>query len=763
MYRVALVQNQSEMAHYSYADCRALLASTGYKVAHFTGDDIAELLRQMSGERLDALILASNALNDPYILEALCNEEFAKLLADFLRSGRGLLSFQQLGLAMRRGPAMSLLPKPLCEVTPVVRPSEEPLESGNPRPPAGARHLLLHYPNDLAGKPVGKSPVSTLSGKYWHYWEHANLADWDVLLEDADRPGAPRPLLISTKESSEMRVVLSALPLDWQRHSQLTENLFLYVVEGRHNTAVLIDPADETVSCSYLLASLRTRRLGIAVYCLPDDCDSVIRNIENDVHSSVVMQPGVQDRLPEGLRKAIADGAGERRLRVMSFAEVEGGIRPFAVLSAELAPNRLLHMTELQIHSDLEIGYVDDSFWGHVETLQTLVNMKRSVDYGPYLSPAWKIVANHDRNGSYDEVFGATVALWWMRAHYLGPDNPATKRSERWLAGAMSAASARDRAMAYLTFNMCGELDAEGLTDLESILAGVPGRLETANDSDKTVYLRSALAIGKLEVVPQLIDSLEKKQDADGKWLDLQTTASVTSALLDAHVALGRASTADEPTEAQAQIEGMALKAMIYILDQLDRSSLGGDSSPLKYPWRGKASTSILCLRAWLQFDALIDIPIFEVVESLGRLKKRDNESISSLTELSVLEHLKSERDRLKEQRDALTGDVQHAGNQVKLLKRTRFVLFVLIYLLITVISGTWREAPPDLASVLEDTFVRQWGVHIGALMTFAALLKLPWRSWLGLEDDTGGSAKPGPRQATQRAKAEEREPAVPG
>jgi hypothetical protein len=138
MYRVALVQNQSEMAHYSYADCRALLASTGYKVVHFTGDDIAELLRQMSGERLDAIVLASNALNDPCILEALCNEEFAKLLSDFLRRGRGLLSFQQLGLAMRRGPAMSLLPKPLCEVAPVVRPSEEPLESGDPRPPVHA-------------------------------------------------------------------------------------------------------------------------------------------------------------------------------------------------------------------------------------------------------------------------------------------------------------------------------------------------------------------------------------------------------------------------------------------------------------------------------------------------------------------------------------------------------------------------------------------------------------------------------------------------
>jgi hypothetical protein len=679
----------------------------------------------------------------------LCNEEFAKLLADFLRRGRGFLSFQQLGLAMRRGPAMSLLPKPLSDVTPVVRPSEEPLESGTPKPPPGARHLVLHYPNDLAMKPIGASQVSTLSGKYWHYWEHASLAEWDVLLEDTDRPGAPRPLLLSTKESSDMRVVLSALPLDWQRQSKLAENLFLYVVEGRHNTAVLIDPNDETVSCSYLLASLRTRRLGIAVYCLPEEGDSVVRNIENDVHSSVVMQPGVQDTLPDRLLKAIADATRERKLRVMSFADVEGGIRPFAVISAELAPSRLLHMTELQIHSDLEIGYVDDSFWGNVETLQTLVNMRRSVNYGPYLAEAWRIVANHDRNGSYDGVFVATVALWWMRAHYLGLDDAATKRSERWLAEAMPKASARDRAMAYLTFDMCGELDAEGIADLESILAGVPDRLERANDSDKTVYLRAALVIGELDVIPQLIDSLEKSQDPDGKWLDLQTTASVTSALLDAHVALGRASGSDQPTEPQAQIEGMALKAMIYILDQLDQSYLGGDSSPLRYPWRSKASTSVLCLRAWLQFDALIDIPILEVVESLGRLKKRDNASISSLTELSVLEHLKSDRDRLKEQRDTLSRDMERTTERVTLLTRTRFALLVLIYLLVTIITGTWRETPTDFVSVLEDTFVRQWGVHIGALMTFAALIKLPWRRWLGLREEPAGSGEGGQSSET--------------
>ena len=44
-------------------------------------------------------------------------------------------------------------------------------------------------------------------------------------------------------------------------------------------------------------------------------------------------------------------------------------------LIAYLRPRRLLSATELQIQTELRQGYIDDSFWSHVETLQTLEQM----------------------------------------------------------------------------------------------------------------------------------------------------------------------------------------------------------------------------------------------------------------------------------------------------------------------------------------------------------------------------------------------------
>lgn len=744
MYRVGLVQNQSEMAHYSYADCRGLISSYGYRVVHFTGDDIGELLRQMSGDRLDAVVLASNALNDPSILKALCSPEFAGLLTGFLQRERGFLSFQQLGLGMRRGPAMSLLPEPYGRVRPVVRPPDESFEAGALKPPAGTRHFLLHYPNDLAmGSLLGGEDETALSGRYWHYWDDASLADWDVLLEDAG-PAAPRSLVIASKESAQCRVVLSAIPMDWQRRSAGTENLLRYVVEGRHNTAVLLDPKHETVSCSYLMETLRTRRLGIGVYCLPEEGEALIRNLGHDVHSSVVVQPGVHDTLADDVRSAIDRAAAERRLRIFRFGEPEGHLRPVSIVSAELAPARLLGDIELSVHADLERGYVDDSFWGHVETLQTLVSMGRNVDYGPHLTEAWKIVANHDRNGSYDEVFGATVALWWMRAHYLGLSHPGTEESMRWLREALPGARDRDKAMAYFTFSLCTPLDPVWVSDLQASLAKLGSRMGRYNDSDKTVFLRAALAVGELSVLPALIVSLEESLDVEGKWVDLVTTAAVASALMHAHAALE----SEETLSLRVKIEAMCLKAMIYILDQLDADSL--DERFLRYPWRGKASTSVLCLRAWLEFDELIEIPIFEVAESLARVKSRDDESVASRTGLSVLERLKEERDLAKTEAVDLRGRLEEKSSEVaegehKLLlaRRYRFVLLATIYVFGWIIAGTWGpHGEQSVGQVLEQAFVLQWRVHLGLIGPLVGFFLLPWRRWAGLDDKTSASAK---------------------
>ena len=62
MYSLGLVQNQSEMAHYGYADARAFIEELSYKVTLFTAENIDTLASALSRGTVDALILGSNRL-----------------------------------------------------------------------------------------------------------------------------------------------------------------------------------------------------------------------------------------------------------------------------------------------------------------------------------------------------------------------------------------------------------------------------------------------------------------------------------------------------------------------------------------------------------------------------------------------------------------------------------------------------------------------------------------------------------------------------
>jgi hypothetical protein len=67
-YTIALVQNQSGMAHYSYADGRLILAGLGYGNRLFTACDIDRRISQL--DDFDAIFLGSLAVNDKAIRDA---------------------------------------------------------------------------------------------------------------------------------------------------------------------------------------------------------------------------------------------------------------------------------------------------------------------------------------------------------------------------------------------------------------------------------------------------------------------------------------------------------------------------------------------------------------------------------------------------------------------------------------------------------------------------------------------------------------------
>jgi hypothetical protein len=744
---IAVVQNQSEMAHYGYGDMRPLLEAHGYRTVLFTGDDIGDLTTLMSRDDLDAVVLASNALNDRTIWDHLGSQQFRAALAQFLSGGRGLLSFQQLGLAMRKGPTVNLLPEPLDAVLPMVRPNDERTVDGEPRIPEGTRHVAMLYPYrvDVTALRDRSAAFPSLPGLYWHYWTQVNRADWDVLLADPGADGSERALLIATREHAPHRVVLSAMPLDWQSHEDIVTNLLLYVVEGSHNTAVL-HGSDTSISSEYLLASLRANRLGHRVYDVPSQTDELLQHIRDGVHTTLVVEPETQPQpaaVQDTVRRAVESGIA--RTIELDRSTSERG-RALRISSRRLFPERLLREIRVRIHADLQhLDYIDDSFLRHVSTLQNLHALAVAVggsepedDFRNDMAGAWYIVERHDRRGSYDDVFGATVALWWLRTRYLGAEHESSRATTRWLANAIDGCPRREQALAFVTFADLRALTTAELDRVEQILTEVTAPENGhATESDTILYLRAAVVAGRTAAIARLVDRLAHGQEDSGRWVDLTTTGSAVSALLDAR-ALLLAKTGYE--RVASQIETLALSAVIHILDGLDPAVLRGAGSARAYPWQGRASTSATCLRAWIQFDSLIDIPVREVVDTLRRDEGAAAEAASLRSVLAVLQEIKSEavdlRDRLNESRRELA-----RANRMR--TRARLITIgvaVLVYLLFALFIGLASiPGVGGLATALRRGIVDAWAVHAGVVAALAAILTVPWERWFSRQGQGQG------------------------
>lgn len=67
MYKIALIQNKSEMGYYGYADARPMIKELGYEAALYTADNIGTLGAAFERGFYDAIVIGSNAFNDKTI------------------------------------------------------------------------------------------------------------------------------------------------------------------------------------------------------------------------------------------------------------------------------------------------------------------------------------------------------------------------------------------------------------------------------------------------------------------------------------------------------------------------------------------------------------------------------------------------------------------------------------------------------------------------------------------------------------------------
>ena len=300
----------------------------------------------------------------------------------------------------------------------------------------------------------------------------------------------------------------------------------------------------------------------------------------------------------------------------------------------------------MQIQKELRSGYIDDSFWSHVETLQTVERMHdrhRGARYAGFQSAAFAIAKNHDRSGSYDELFGPTCAYYWLRATYLGTKSAGARETAAWLRRQLPEQEPQDRALAYHAFAAVEEIEPAEREDLAKNVRSLD--LERLSESQLVQQLRAVVtATLPSELVAPLAEALVRRQQ-DGMWLDLTTTATAANSLLDARELLD---SAGPYGDLLAGIDDAVRSAVVIILRELAQAEEAPE--PVSYPWEGKARTSTKCLQAWMKFEARQDLPVHELIENLARADRQASRFSSSRTALATLQEISVENRKLPEQ-----------------------------------------------------------------------------------------------------------------
>jgi hypothetical protein len=511
-------------------------------------------------------------------------------------------------------------------------------------------------------------------------------------------------------------VLLSALTLDWQRQRDMLENALAYVVEGRHNTAILSSNRSDSQVVAYLTAALEARRFPFRRYYLDEGLAAFDCHLENGVHTIVVL---ADDVTLEGLRAKstidLDELISEGTVNVLSIepGDDQSRLSGISSISHQSEASRLLSPVELAVQAGLREGNVDGSFWSTAETLQVLESLPEvATDFSPLVDRALDLADEHDCDGSYDETFGVTCALYWMRARYLGTDNPRTQETEGWIRARIDRFETREQVLAYRMLALVGRLHTADREILRAILESVLD--SDPSEIDLIAYIKAATSAGIVEPLPSLVEQLLAVLQSE--WVDLATTASAASALLDARLAMGQAP--ELGSQLRRDLDDTIRRAVVSLQDEM---------APSAYPWEGKASTSVRCLEAWAKFDTQVAPPIYGVIDQLLGWDRVATEMATTRTSLAVLDELKQENSRMAEQIGSLRPQVREARNDLKQIRLLRLALLLVLYCLFVICVAATQTQAGGIEELLKRGFVEPWGVHAAIATVVLAAAVVPW------------------------------------
>lgn len=611
MYRIAVIQNMSEMLRYGWADIRPSLQGFDYEVENYTSGNIQDLFPKLEKDVYDGLIFATNACNDSAIHSALLTNKHT--LESYLNRGHGiLLLFQKRLTELEKSPSYEFLPETF-QVNGVMKP-ETHLKGDLYVQPEASNHPILNHPNAIRMAVTKNYCLSNERIKclYRGFIRPLNQTSYDTLVSD-ESYGRRRQIIICSKQIFSPRIVIASMVLDWQDEKELLQNCITYVVEGSPTVGVLKKIGESSSDFSYLLTNLGVYKIPHRVY---SQKELHFEKRMFELHYSLFLDPAwsieelrqsniqrFADYLREGSKIVFWDKAGSPTA-ILGFL---GGTR----FSRKMIDNSLAW-----IASEYKDGQWAGSFWITFDILETLQYFEKPISQ--YKKEILARISPHDIHGSYDELLGATCALLKVYFWLLGKDSKKYQKTLAWIKKTLKKSSLFfEQATAIDTLKELGEdIDQQVMNNFVVKVLSKINNL--TNEFQLFRYAETLYSCGLYDDAVKVALRLSSCQDENGCWMNVHETAAIATMLMRLQYKL--------PNHSPV-IEKMIFGAIKYLQETYN---------PRNNNWMSNVAFTAKALVALKEFQNQISLPVEEFITSLKETRRfmQDSAQLEAATQL---------------------------------------------------------------------------------------------------------------------------------
>ena len=527
MFKLALVQNISEMRNYSYADLRKDLVDLGFELASFTRENIDRLGSILDPDKTDCVIFATNAFNDKNIYQHVTNPKFAEAFKSYLDNGGACLLLHQNNLKGVENP-FPFIDDSILRLESSYAEKYISLNCGE-----GSVEAYFTFPNKISIDEITDTCYknTAVSGKYWLLMR-ASEGVWSPIMTDSLGNA-----VISKHNSRKM--IFSSLLLDYQKHVKLLYNVLINLLSDNHSLAILQRENNDTLGFSYFLNSLENNKFYYKKYTVDDESvDDLIKNARLGIHSTILVNQELMASLPARITDIIEKyGVKLIEINDKRFEKSDS----FTVHSTDKSLALTFSKLELQIQEDLSRGFILGSFMKTVEMLDKLKEFEcEGMTAGKYdkqaIAHVLELMSPHlKEDGSYDETFGATCKAHWIFYHFLGQGDALTRAAYSYIKKNKDVSSVREILERHSALSLSEANRQKYLADncSDVIRDVIDSRFEYITEYDFIKILKIAIEIGDERMLCGLSQYVKDNVSEGGELFNSYVTAIVASYMID--------------------------------------------------------------------------------------------------------------------------------------------------------------------------------------------------------------------------------------